>query len=146
MNAQTDVCTDSFLSQNLGRSPFKFKNQSSEGMCKAKTRPTTFDILLSRGVLHKSLYLAPHLFLYPINFLALSKCHNVHSMSVCGYSVDIYSLQRQFFVALYLFENPNDENGVIQNLVHNDLCPEILSFSVIFCLTKPHQPKAMSIF
>ena len=136
MNAQTDVCTDSFLSQNLGRSPFKFKNQSSEGMCKAKIRPTTFDILLSRGVLYKSLYLAPHLFLYSINLLTLSKCHNSQDMSVCGCSVDIYPLQSQFFVALYLFKNPDDKNGVLQSAVQNGICLEILSFSVIICLTK----------
>lgn len=109
-------------------------------MCKVKIRRTTFDILLIRGVLYKSLYLAPHLFLYSINLLALSKCHNVHSMSVCGYSVDIYSLQSQFFVALYLFENPNDENGVLQSAVQSGICLEILSFPVASCILKPqHQ-------
>lgn len=122
------------------RSPSKFKNQKSEGMCKAKIRPTAFDILLSRGVLYKSLYLAPQLFLYSINLLALSKCHNGQDMSVCGCSVDIYSLQSQFFVALYLFENPDDNNDVLQNAVHNGICLEILPFPVASCTLKPqHQ-------
>jgi hypothetical protein len=72
----------------ITQSPFKSKNPRSMGMCKAKIKVGSSDVLPGRCAISISLPGFSTLSLFN-HILALSKCHNRHNMFMCGNSVDI---------------------------------------------------------